>query len=135
MIAPNIVYVHRQLFSGAYAGAYAAHLSGSIFRVQVHACNKSVDPTINWYEVARAMAGFTGADCMGLMQRGARMAARQVSAHAAAAAVACVLTGHTEWNVRYNICVAGTRCHHRGGHVCCHGKQGTGSVQRAHGHA
>ena len=29
------------------------------------------------YEVARAMAGFTGADCMGLMQRAARMAARQ----------------------------------------------------------
>ena len=47
---------------------------------QVHARNKAVDPNINWYEVARAMAGFTGADCMGLMQRAARMAARQVSA-------------------------------------------------------
>ncbi len=45
---------------------------------QVHARNKAVDPTINWAEVARAMAGFTGADCMGLMQRAARMAARQV---------------------------------------------------------
>jgi hypothetical protein len=28
---------------------------------QVHARNKSVDPTINWQEVARAMSGFTGA--------------------------------------------------------------------------
>lgn len=28
---------------------------------QVHARNKAVDPTINWKEVARAMAGFTGA--------------------------------------------------------------------------
>jgi len=28
---------------------------------QVHARNKSVDPTINWSEVARAMGGFTGA--------------------------------------------------------------------------
>lgn len=36
-----------------------------------------MDPSINWYEVARAMAGFTGADCMGLMARAARMAARQ----------------------------------------------------------
>jgi cell division protease FtsH len=27
---------------------------------QVHARNKSVDPTINWEEVARAMSGFTG---------------------------------------------------------------------------
>ena len=27
---------------------------------QVHARNKAVDPNINWYEVARAMAGFTG---------------------------------------------------------------------------
>eukprot|EP00877_Chromochloris_zofingiensis_P008651 jgi/Chrzof1/4039/Cz13g18040.t1 len=45
--------------------------------LQVHARNKSVDPNINWYEVARAMAGFTGADCMGLMNRAARMAARQ----------------------------------------------------------
>jgi cell division protease FtsH len=44
----------------------------------VHARTKAVDPSINWYEVARAMAGFTGADCMGLMQRAARMAARQV---------------------------------------------------------
>lgn len=47
--------------------------------LQVHARNKAVDPNINWYEVSRAMAGFTGADCMGLMQRAARMAARQVS--------------------------------------------------------
>jgi len=45
--------------------------------LQVHARNKRVDPAINWYEAARAMAGFTGADCMGLMQRAARMAARQ----------------------------------------------------------
>lgn len=45
--------------------------------LQVHARNKAVDPTINWYEVARAMAGFTGADCMGLMARAARLAARQ----------------------------------------------------------
>uniref|UniRef100_A0A383VS33 AAA+ ATPase domain-containing protein n=1 Tax=Tetradesmus obliquus TaxID=3088 RepID=A0A383VS33_TETOB len=45
--------------------------------LQVHARNKSVDPTINWQEVARAMSGFTGADCMGLMARAARMAARQ----------------------------------------------------------
>ncbi|GLI67098.1 hypothetical protein VaNZ11_011303 [Volvox africanus] len=45
--------------------------------MQVHARNKAVDPTINWYEVARAMAGFTGADVMGLMARAARMAARQ----------------------------------------------------------
>jgi len=45
--------------------------------LQVHARNKAVDPKINWYEVARSMAGFTGADCMGLMQRAARMAARQ----------------------------------------------------------
>lgn len=44
---------------------------------QVHARNKAVDPNINWYEVARAMAGFTGADVMGLMARAARMAARQ----------------------------------------------------------
>ncbi|PNH05285.1 ATP-dependent zinc metalloprotease FTSH 1, chloroplastic, partial [Tetrabaena socialis] len=43
----------------------------------VHARNKAVDPNINWYEVARAMAGFTGADVMGLMARAARMAARQ----------------------------------------------------------
>ena len=48
--------------------------------LQVHARDKAVDPAINWYEVARSMAGFTGADCMGLMQRAARMAARQVSA-------------------------------------------------------
>eukprot|EP00879_Flechtneria_rotunda_P028172 GHRR01030255.1.p1 GENE.GHRR01030255.1~~GHRR01030255.1.p1 ORF type:complete len:520 (+),score=209.83 GHRR01030255.1:1412-2971(+) len=47
--------------------------------LQVHARNKSVDPTINWEEVARAMSGFTGADCMGLMARAARMAARQGS--------------------------------------------------------
>ena len=46
--------------------------------LQVHARDKAVDPAINWYEVARSMAGFTGADCMGLMQRAARMAARQV---------------------------------------------------------
>ena len=46
---------------------------------QVHARDKAVDPSINWYEVARSMAGFTGADCMGLMQRAARMAARQVN--------------------------------------------------------
>lgn len=45
--------------------------------LQVHARNKAVDPNINWFEVSRAMAGFTGADCMGLMQRAARMAARQ----------------------------------------------------------
>eukprot|EP00878_Enallax_costatus_P001473 GHUV01001624.1.p1 GENE.GHUV01001624.1~~GHUV01001624.1.p1 ORF type:complete len:977 (+),score=283.07 GHUV01001624.1:432-2933(+) len=45
--------------------------------LQVHARNKSVDSTINWEEVARAMSGFTGADCMGLMARAARMAARQ----------------------------------------------------------
>ncbi|KAG2437047.1 hypothetical protein HYH02_011309 [Chlamydomonas schloesseri] len=45
--------------------------------MQVHARNKAVDPNINWYEVARAMAGFTGADVMGLMARAARMAARQ----------------------------------------------------------
>ncbi|GFR51495.1 hypothetical protein Agub_g13859, partial [Astrephomene gubernaculifera] len=45
--------------------------------MQVHARNKSVDPSINWYEVARAMAGFTGADVMGLMARAARMAGRQ----------------------------------------------------------
>jgi hypothetical protein len=43
----------------------------------VHARNKAVDTSINWFEVARAMAGFTGADCMGLMARAARMAARQ----------------------------------------------------------
>lgn len=46
--------------------------------VQVHARDKAIDPSINWIEVARSMAGFTGADCMGLMQRAARMAARQV---------------------------------------------------------
>ncbi|KAL6745073.1 P-loop containing nucleoside triphosphate hydrolase protein, partial [Haematococcus lacustris] len=45
--------------------------------LQVHARNKAVDPSINWTEVARAMAGFTGADCMGLMQRAQRMAGRQ----------------------------------------------------------
>ncbi|KXZ53715.1 hypothetical protein GPECTOR_6g632 [Gonium pectorale] len=45
--------------------------------MQVHARNKAVDPNINWYEVARAMAGFTGADVMGLMARAARMAARK----------------------------------------------------------
>ncbi len=45
---------------------------------QVHARDKLVDPKINWLEVARSMAGFTGADCMGLMQRAGRMAARQV---------------------------------------------------------
>ncbi|GAX80068.1 hypothetical protein CEUSTIGMA_g7506.t1 [Chlamydomonas eustigma] len=45
--------------------------------LQVHARDKAVDPNINWYEVARTMAGFTGADCMGLMQRAACMAARQ----------------------------------------------------------
>ncbi|KAG1666581.1 hypothetical protein FOA52_000548 [Chlamydomonas sp. UWO 241] len=45
--------------------------------LQVHARTKSVSPDINWYEVARSMAGYTGADCMGLMQRAARMAARQ----------------------------------------------------------
>jgi ATP-dependent Zn protease len=35
---------------------------------QVHARNKSVDPTINWQEVARAMSGFTGALCVVLFQ-------------------------------------------------------------------
>lgn len=44
--------------------------------LQVHARNKAVDPAINWLEAARSMAGFTGADCMGLMNRAARMAAR-----------------------------------------------------------
>jgi hypothetical protein len=43
---------------------------------QVHARNKAVDPNINWLEVSRSMAGFTGADCMGIMARAARMAAR-----------------------------------------------------------
>ena len=43
----------------------------------MHARNKAVDPSINWPEVARAMSGFTGADCMGLMARAARMAGRQ----------------------------------------------------------
>jgi len=45
--------------------------------LQVHARDKHVDPGVNWFEVARSMAGFTGADCMGLMQRAVRMAARQ----------------------------------------------------------
>ncbi|MEW5306932.1 MAG: hypothetical protein WDW36_009362 [Sanguina aurantia] len=45
--------------------------------LQVHARGKAVDPDINWRELSRAMAGFTGADCMGLMQRAARMAGRQ----------------------------------------------------------
>jgi len=45
--------------------------------LKVHARNKSVDPTINWEGVAKAMSGFTGADCMGLMARAARMAGRQ----------------------------------------------------------
>lgn len=31
-----------------------------VCHLQVHARNKSVDPTINWQEVARAMSGFTG---------------------------------------------------------------------------
>lgn len=31
-----------------------------VFAWQVHARNKSVDPTINWEEVARSMSGFTG---------------------------------------------------------------------------
>jgi cell division protease FtsH len=44
--------------------------------LQVHARNKRVVPGINWLEVARSMAGFTGADCMGLMGRAARMAGR-----------------------------------------------------------
>lgn len=44
---------------------------------QVHARHKPVDPSIRWLDVARTMAGYTGADCMGLMQRAARMAARQ----------------------------------------------------------
>ena len=46
---------------------------------QVHARDKRVDPNLNWNEVARAMSGFTGADCMGLMLRAQGMAARQVS--------------------------------------------------------
>ncbi|KAG1670583.1 hypothetical protein FOA52_012156 [Chlamydomonas sp. UWO 241] len=45
--------------------------------LQVHARDKFVAAGINWMEVARSMAGFTGADCMGLMQRATRMAARQ----------------------------------------------------------
>lgn len=45
--------------------------------MQVHARGKSVDPSIKWYEVARSLPGYTGAECMGLMQRAARMAARQ----------------------------------------------------------
>lgn len=48
----------------------------------MHARGKAVDPDINWKELSRAMAGFTGADCMGLMQRAARMAGRQVSREA-----------------------------------------------------
>lgn len=35
------------------------------FVFQVHARNKRVDPKINWYEAARAMAGFTGATQLG----------------------------------------------------------------------
>jgi hypothetical protein len=43
------------------AGNHAAYLLRVILcAVQVHARNKSVDPTINWQEVARAMSGFTG---------------------------------------------------------------------------
>lgn len=45
--------------------------------LQVHARDKRVDPNLNWNEVARAMSGFTGADCMGLMMRAAGMAGRQ----------------------------------------------------------
>lgn len=45
----------------------------------MHARDKRVDPNLNWNEVARAMSGFTGADCMGLMLRAQGMAARQVS--------------------------------------------------------
>ena len=65
-------YYHSRALSIAFLS------SDPLFFLQVHTKGKPVDPEINWYEVARAMAGFTGADCMGLMQRAARMAARQV---------------------------------------------------------
>ncbi|GFH16281.1 AAA domain-containing protein, partial [Haematococcus lacustris] len=77
--APAILFVDEfDALGAARSGSGQGDESAAIINeMLVHARNKAVDPAINWTEVARAMAGFTGADCMGLMQRAQRMAGRQ----------------------------------------------------------
>lgn len=51
-------------------------LRGRAQILQVHAGRRPHNPDINWFEIARAIPGYTGADIMGLINRSSRMAAR-----------------------------------------------------------
>lgn len=61
VIMPTLVASTPLTKLPSVSAAFLPSSSSSHSVTQVHARNKAVDPTINWPEVARSMAGFTGA--------------------------------------------------------------------------
>ncbi len=60
------------------SGSYDS-LQGRVGILQVHARNKKVSPDLDFAKIARATAGFTGAELMNLMNQSAILAVRQAS--------------------------------------------------------
>lgn len=59
------------------------NLQGRLAILAVHTRNKPLDEDVNMHRVARATAGFSGADLMNLMNQSAVESVRRVSFHAA----------------------------------------------------